>query len=330
VRVEQVVVAHNAVHDEDDPSTRDVLDQVAAVCAGLAALGLPHTTAPVVDGRIVEVVAPARGLVVFNLVESPPGQPYQQVAAAAALERLGVPFTGSSAAVIERTTDKQATRAQLVADGLAVAAGGVLDLARPTVLDEAPPPWILKPACEDASLGLDGPLLCHDREDALAHGERLAARFPGQAILVEHFLPGREFNLSLLEADGGVTVLPVAELEYIDFPESMPRILGFEAKWDYDSFAYTHTVRRFLGDDEAALAARLAAVALRAWELTGVRGYARVDLRLDEKGLPCVLELNANPCLAADAGFMAAAAAGGLSTGDVVDSIVQSAITEHR
>ena len=324
----EVVVAHNAVADSDDPSTRDVLDQVTAVSQGLAELELDFRCLAVHEGSFGPGLKSRPGLVVFNLVEAPPGRPRQQHAVAQALERLGVDFTGSGSAAIWRTTDKIETRVMLTAAGVAVAAGGAVDPERPVVLDDVPPPWVVKPAWEDASVGLEGSALCATRERAVERVRELAARFPGQPILAEHFLPGREFNLSLLAEGGGVEVMPVAELAYVDFPDDEPRILGYEAKWEPDSFAYTHTVRRFLDDGEAGLARQLAATARRAWEVSGVSGYARVDMRLDDSGAPCVLEVNANPCLSADAGFVAATRQSGLSMGQVVRRILAAASRE--
>ena len=121
-------------------------------------------------------------------------------------------------------------------------------------------------------------------------------------------------------------MLPVAEIVFDDFPEGMSRVVGYEAKWQEDSFAYIHTVRRFPEDPaDAVLLDRVREIARAAWRICGLRGYARVDLRLDEDGEPCILEVNANPCLAADAGFMAAAAKAGLAPRDVVGRILEDA-----
>jgi D-alanine-D-alanine ligase len=187
-------------------------------------------------------------------------------------------------------------------------------------------PWILKPAWEDASVGLEGEPVVSTPERALARGRALAARFPGQPILLEHFLPGREFNVSLLEGSAGIEALPVAEIVFVDFPPSVPPLVGYEAKWSTGSFEETHTVRSFPGAEDAALLARVRALALAAWETCDLSGYARVDLRLDEAGAPVILEVNTNPCLSADAGFMAAAGQRGLSAADVVGRILQVAL----
>jgi D-alanine-D-alanine ligase len=346
-RIRRVLVAHNPVGAEDDPSTSDVLAQVALVESALAELGIPaiRAAAPAsspspspsnTDGALDAIRRTAQavpGTVVFNLIEAPAGAPHLGPASAAALELAGVPFTGGSAAALWLTTDKLATRALLAAEGLPVAPGGRLDLADPAVLDRVPPPWILKPACEDASLGLEGNPVCTTREEALARAAGLAARFPGEAVLAESYLPGRELNVSLLaDGRGGVDVLPVSEILFEDFPPGMPRVVGYEAKWLEDSFACIHTVRVFLHDPndpndpddpkDAALLERVQRMARQAWAICGLAGYARVDLRLDEAGEPFILEVNANPCLSADAGFMAAAGRAGLSPGQVVERIL--------
>lgn len=324
MRARRVAIAHNAVEEDDDPSTLDVLAQVGFVRGALERLGVPYDIVAV-DGRGVDPGVVDGAALVFNLVESPPGRPAFQVGAAEAFERLGLPLTGSTAAVIAMTTDKAATRERLQRAGVAVAEGGVLDPANPELLDRVPPPWILKPALEDASLGLDDDAVTSDPAAAIARARELARRFPGQPLLLEHLLPGREFNIALLAGPGGPEVLPPAEMTYVDFPAGRPRILGFEAKWDESSFAYRHTVRQFLDAGERVLADELAAVALAAWRACGLAGYARIDVRADEAGTPCVLEVNSNPCLSPNAGYAAAAAHAGLTPERVVARILDAA-----
>lgn len=328
VELTRVLLAHNPVREGDDPSTSDILAQVEMVEGALRELGLPFQRVAVEPSRTLEVfrqyLPGSKGTLVFNMIEAPPGRPYVHTDSTGVLELVGLPFTGSSPAALALTTDKLATRALLASEGVAVAEGGRLDLERPTVLDRVPPPWILKPAYEDASVGLEGNPLCATREEALERGAALARRFPGQPVLVERFLPGRELNISLLaDGEGGVEALPVAEILYQDFPEGMPKVLGYEAKWDEESFACIHTVRHFPeGPEDDGLLRKAREAAVAAWHLCGLEGYARVDLRLDEAGEPRVLEVNANPCLAADAGFMAAAAKAGLSGREVVRRIL--------
>ena len=99
--------------------------------------------------------------------------------------------------------------------------------------------------------------------------------------------------------------------------------VGYRAKWDEGSFEYGSTPRSFdFPPDDAALLATLKRLSLACWEIFGLRGYARVDFRVDAEGKPWVLEINTNPCLSPDAGFMAAAGRAGLSRNDVVRRII--------
>jgi D-alanine-D-alanine ligase len=319
-----ILVAHNAVAAADDPSTRDVLAQVGFVTKALDDLHVPYRILAVGDGGVDAASLRGAGAV-FNLVESPPGLPSFQVEAAAAFERLNLKVTGSSADAIRATTDKDGTRRTLAEHGVETAPGGLLDPEHPGILDRVPPPWILKPAHEDASLGLDDDAVTSDRAQAVVRARKLQQLFNGQPVLVEHLLPGREFNISVLAEGDGFSVLPPAEMTYVDYPPDRPRILGWEAKWDQGSFAYRNTVRVFLNGTEWPLRNRLDEVAAAAWSACGLSGYARVDIRLDEEGEPCVLEVNANPCISADAGFAAAASKAGLTPTDVVRRILAAA-----
>ena len=118
-----------------------------------------------------------------------------------------------------------------------------------------------------------------------------------------------------------------AEIEFLEFAPGAPRIVDYAAKWDPASHAYHHTPRRYeFPPTDEALLGELRTLALRCWEVFGLAGYARVDFRVDEAGRPWVLEVNTNPCLSADAGFMAAAHQAGLVQRDVVGHLVEGAV----
>lgn len=129
----------------------------------------------------------------------------------------------------------------------------------------------------------------------------------GGACFAERFVDGREFNLSLLSGTGGPQVLPPAEILFSNFPEGKPEILDYPAKWDESSDGWLNTPRRFdFEESDRELLNRLEETARRCWRVFNLRGYARVDFRVDSDGTPWVLEVNTNPCLSPDAGFAAA------------------------
>jgi D-alanine-D-alanine ligase len=149
----------------------------------------------------------------------------------------------------------------------------------------------------------------------------------GRPCFAEAFIDGREFNLSLLAGEGGVQVLPPAEIDFVDFPAGKPRIVGSAAKWDEESFEYRATVRRFDTISRTdPVHGTLSSAALACWQTLGLSGYGRVDFRVDDSGRPWILEANANPCLSPDAGFAAAMEQAGLNYTEVIDRILRATL----
>ncbi|HEX6995298.1 MAG TPA: ATP-grasp domain-containing protein [Gammaproteobacteria bacterium] len=282
------------------PDVQDALVQAAHVADALAELGVEAETMPVgLDLAPLERrLASARDAAVFNLVESLGGRAALIHLVPTLLEALGVPFTGCAAAAQRLSSNKLLAKRRLVDAGLptpelvtASARGG---------------PWIVKSVWEHASVGIDDASVVADARAAAALIEKKRAELGGEWF-AERYVPGRELNVALLATPEGVRTLPVAEIEFDAFPEDKPRIVGYAAKWDPESFEYRSTPRRFGVEPE--LAARAAGLAVDCWNAFGLGGYARVDFRVGPDGTPSILEINANPCLAPDAGFAAALAA---------------------
>jgi D-alanine-D-alanine ligase len=112
-------------------------------------------------------------------------------------------------------------------------------------------------------------------------------------------------------------------MRFEDYPPGKLKMVDYRAKWDEESFESRHTMRCFrFPPSDGPLLQRLTDLAKRCWHLFDLRGYARVDFRVDEGGRPWVLEINANPCLSPDAGFIAAAGEAGLTYRQVVNRIL--------
>ena len=149
----------------------------------------------------------------------------------------------------------------------------------------------------------------------------------GGTCFAEVFIDGREFNLSLLAGPQGPLVLSPAEIIFEGFGADQPRIVGYRAKWDTDSAEFQGTPRTFdFEPGDRSLLAELKHMALQCWQIFGLRGYARVDFRIDDRGQPWILEINANPCLSPDAGFAAAVARSGMSYTQAVEWILADGV----
>jgi D-alanine-D-alanine ligase len=305
---------------------RDVLVEAATVGRALRELGRPSVRVPLgLDlkrtARRLARLAPA---FVFNLVESIEGRDRLVHLAPALLDSLGLPYTGSPTEAVFLTSSKQLTKDRLRAAGVPTPpwTRGA-DGREP----EFPPPYIVKSVWEHASIGLTGSSVARDRRSLAEELRRRAGR--GRDLFVEAYVEGREFNLALLEGPGRrPQVLPPAEIEFQSFPEGKPKIVGYAAKWESGSEEFARTPRRFdFPDRDGELLGGLRELALQCWRLFELRGYARVDFRVDPEGRPWVLEVNTNPCLSPDAGFLAAAAQAGLSPTEVIRRIVEGALS---
>ena len=144
---------------------------------------------------------------------------------------------------------------------------------------------------------------------------------------LERYIDGREFNVALVERKGKPHALPIGEMMFEDWDDDKPRIVGYAAKWDEAAPEYSGTPRVFdWHRKEPGLRDALEQASKDCWSLFGLRGYARVDFRVDAEGRPFILEINPNPCLEPNAGVAAACAQAGLSYVQLIDDIVHAAL----
>lgn len=298
-------------------SSQDVLQQVEAVKRSLQELGVDTVTVPFdrdVRG-FMAAVEREKIEAIFNLCESVEDDAQLIGHPAALFELLGIPFTGSGSLALMLTTDKVLAKRQLSGAGILTPDSRSYDGGDLAPLLSLKLPAIIKPRLEDASIGIDQDSMLFTREELT---EKVPAFYQKYGpLLLEEFIDGREFNISLCGYPEP-RVLPVAEIDFSAFPEELHRIVGYRAKWDEESFEYQNTGRIFPEDLKPQVRDNLHRVAADAYRLFMMRDYGRIDLRMDRQGKIYVLEANANPCLTPDAGFVAAANQSGLNYTDMV------------
>jgi len=338
----RVSVVHNAVADDGPADEQDVLVQVAAIREALDDLGHEADSLPagLALGQLRDQLEARQPDLVFNLVESLAGYGRLIHLVPSLFDAVGLPYTGAPAESIWLTSHKVMAKARMVAAGLPTppwAGPWPQDLPSLRSLEHTGQyrssrrRWIIKSLWEHASMGLEADNIVADTCGQLLE-QAIKERAPllGGACFAEVFIDGREFNLSLLAGPQGPLVLPPAEIIFEAFGADQPRIVGYRAKWDVDSAEFRHTPRTFdFGPGDRPLLAELKRLALQCWQIFGLRGYARIDFRIDDKGQPWILEINANPCLSPDAGFAAAVARSGLSYTQAVDRILADGVKTH-
>jgi D-alanine-D-alanine ligase len=296
----------------DFDSENEVLDTVEQVEGTLREAGYQTTRLGV--GRDPEAlfagVRKCRPDVVFNLFEGTGDQGYTESYLAGILDWLGLPFTGSPAHTLCLARHKHLTKQLL--------AGAGLPTPKFFVVEELPIPacpidWpvIVKPALQDASVGLDQGSVVTDL-DSLEKRVAYLLRQYGPPVLVEEFIRGREFNVALVECPG-LLVLPVSE---ILFKEPVPGywpIVTYDAKWKPGTVDYEATPPVAVAKVPRKLNERLQSLAHQAFRLLGCRDYGRIDFRVTARGKPYILEVNPNPDFNPSAGFTGSLLAAGHS-----------------
>ncbi|MGD8341201.1 MAG: methyltransferase domain-containing protein [Gammaproteobacteria bacterium] len=215
----------------------------------------------------------------------------------ALLEMLGLRYTGGDPQCLAYCYDKSLVR------GLA----SELDVPVPAAFMVMPEdtafislplefPLIVKPNFGDSSIGITVDSVCHDvkqLEQAIANVRQWAGF--DEPVLVEQFLTGKDLSVGIIgNPPDAYQVLPIIEEDYAAIPSHLPRICGYEAKWDPLS-VYFQGIHSVVADLPAETSGFLTASCIRLFERLGCRDYARFDWRLDDTGTPRLLEVNPNP-----------------------------------
>ena len=259
--------------------------------------------------------------VVYNLCEGIGGISHLEYKVASAIELAAVPYTGANAWSMTVCHRKPVLNALLAAAGLPVP-----DWASVTPDDDVdgfPLPALVKPAAEDASVGIDQGSVVTTHAALRARIAQLGANF--SEIMVQRYIHGRELAVGIV----GERLLPISEIDFSDMPADAWPILSFAAKWTPGSAEDAGSQPVCPANVPPRLAEELEDLARRAWRAVRGEGYARVDFRVDEAGRPWILEVNPNPDISTDAGLARMARAGGWSYSDMVLAILSEVLARQ-
>jgi D-alanine-D-alanine ligase len=300
------------------PDELDVLVQVEFIEENLNKLGIETYRKGITKNFMSEIEALSfeKPDFVFNLVESINNKGELGYFIPALLNMFSIPFTGNPVEPMFITTSKALSSKTLKNAGIKNPGG------------YAPSQWaqlvpgnryIIKPVWEDGSMDITD-----ESVFTFTPGyEKKLIEYKDSHWLIEDFIDGREFNITVIPDRNGPEVLPPAEMTFRDYEEGKPRIVGFRAKWEAESFEYNNTIRQFPGDNlNPVLRKRIIDTALSCWHVFGLKGYARVDMRIDQNDNPYVIEVNANPCLSPDGGVVAAIEASGILFTTILSRII--------
>ncbi len=264
--------------------------------------------------------------VIINLCEGYRGHPQYEANIAAIFELEELPFTGNAAKTLALCQDKHKTKIVLNALGyrtpkfkLVTSLEDELDLAFPI---------IVKPNFEDASLGINIDSVTHTKQALWRKIENILETF-GQPVLAEEYIEGREFNVAVFENTEPMA-LQVSEIDFSGMPEDIPHICSYEAKWLEDHPHFKNSVPRCPASITALLRDLLQQTAVDVFLRMDCRDYARVDFRVSVDGIPYILEINPNPDISLNAGYVRALSASGIEYQEFWDLTIHKALRRKR
>lgn len=286
----------------DANSEHDILETAedayqVLVQAGFAVqkLGIHYNPQPLLD-----VIRQQKPDAVFNLFEGLATQTGTEVGAAALLEWLNIPFTGCPSACLTFGRDKVRTKHLLAAAGIPTPEYMVID-GLPVPSWKGGWPAIVKPAFQDASVGIDQESVVTSQKQLAERAAYVLERY-GAPVLVEQFIFGREFHVNIIEERTSANrrtlrVLPITEVAFLDADKTLWPVYTFKAKWHEHSEEFAKADIRTAITLPPELHSALEPIAQKAYHTLQCRDYARLDVRLDARGQFYVLEVNPNPYL---------------------------------
>jgi D-alanine-D-alanine ligase len=320
----KIVLLHTK--DALEPPVDPVLEQIESALRA----GDNECRRLVVDDSVEPLVTSLthdRPDLVFNIAESFGGRSALESNVAALLNLLGLRYTGSSPAGLILAGDKTLTKKVLTFHSILTARFATMFRGAVDWAGDIKFPLIVKPPQEDASLGITQKSIVNDVQELLQTISSLQTEYQSP-VLAEEFIEGREFYVGVL-GNSDVKALPIMELDFSGYPEGIPKIASWEAKWgdegDEKGAEFEGTKSVFPTDLPDELAERMQKVAVDSFNALRLRDYARVDLRVNAKEEIYVIEVNPNCYLEKSAEFATAAGKSGIEYDALIARIVELA-----
>jgi D-alanine-D-alanine ligase len=305
-----VILLYNLDRSWPSEDVNEILNLVQDLATGLSKVGHPTQTICLEDDNLEQAMSgcdPARQIV-FNWCEEVPGIPRSSARVASKLEELGFVFTGADSQALQFSQDKPAVKERLLKEQIPTPSWQVY--AGTGALDWNCFPAIVKPAYEHFSYGITHEAVVHTRQE-LSQRVALVAETFRQPVLVEDFIDGREFHLSMV-GNGKLQVLPIAEMDFSGIREDCGRLCTYDSKFTPASPDYQMIQLRLpaaLSVDEKL---KLEETAVAAYRATDCRDYARLDIR-QRNGTFYVLDVNPNADISPDTSLALSAGLAGYS-----------------
>ncbi|MBN1300945.1 MAG: ATP-grasp domain-containing protein [Melioribacteraceae bacterium] len=276
--------------------------------------------------KVISLFQSSKPDLIFNFVESIEGDSDYESFVTGMFDIMQIPYTGNNSLSLGNCLNKRRTKQLLTFKGIKTPAFQVI-----TIKDSIKPgfikikyPIITKLISEDASIGISENSVIYNFEELKKQCKFLSMNYK-KDIILEEYIKGRELNISIL----GDEVLPISEITFNKLPKGLPKIVTYEAKWSPSSVYFNNSVPVCPAPLKAEVETRIKETAIAAYKALGCRDYARVDIRLNKNNVPYVIEVNPNPDISPDTGFVRSATAAGITYDDLLNRLAGFALKRN-
>jgi D-alanine-D-alanine ligase len=270
--------------------------------------------------------------IVFNIAEGQNGVS-REAQIPAMLEMLNIPYTGSDALTLAVCLDKSRAKEILSYYKIPTAKFSVIDTLSDLSTHHAEFPCMVKPLNEGSSKGIFDASLVRNQSELQRQVENVLVSYE-EPVIVEEFLPGREFTVAMLGNGPSLQVLPVVEILFDSLPKGVNPIYSFEAKWIWDQASDPLDIFECPARISPSLQAPIVNVCKNAYRVLRCRDWSRIDVRLDKNGTPNIIEINPLPGILPkvedNSCFPKAARAAGISYDEMLNRVLDEACKRYR
>jgi D-alanine-D-alanine ligase len=274
----------------------------------------------------------AKPNIVFNIAEGLRGSS-REAQIPAILEMLGIPYTGSDSITLGICLDKSRAKEILSYYKILTPPFAVISSIHQLSELNISLPCIVKPLHEGSSKGIYNASVVRTDVELHRQVKRVIGEYEEPA-LVEKFLMGREFTVAVIGNGSDFRVLPIVEICFDSLPNGVNPIYSFEAKWIWDTVENPIDVHECPAKITPKLQKEIEAVCRDTYRVLRCRDWCRIDIRLDEQGLPNVLELNPLPGILpnpeAHSCFPQAARAAGMDYNALINDVLNAGIKRYN
>jgi len=320
------MVKPNAKFDEDDYQTINELKKALSQLSQYSFVFLDS------HEHLIQELQKAKGKFSFVLNLCDEGynnEASKELHISALLEILDIPYSGGTPQCLAYCYDKSLVRGIAQEMDIPVPNGFLIKPEDVNFIDfPLSFPVIVKPNFGDSSFGIAAQNVCCDVQSLENAIVQVRDRFGYiNPIIVEEFLTGKDISVGIIgNPTISYSVLPIIQEDYSNLPKDLPKICGYEAKWDPDSpYWQLKSIPANLPEEAEMF---LIASCLKLYERLECRDYARFDWRLDSNSTPRLLEVNPNPGWCWDGHLTKMAGLQGLSYSDMLKMILEA--TKNR